>query len=172
MIGEQVKAAIAEQVACPACGSPRRHKDARDIVVRSLFGTLRLTSPRWWHCPCSPQGSRTFSPLAAVLPDRTTPELQYLEAKFAGLASYGLSAKLLAEVLPLGRPLHATVLRRQVLGVAQRLEDELGIERCSFIAGCPGDWEKLACPDLPLVVGLDGGYVPPRLVPRDHAPIP
>jgi hypothetical protein len=94
-----------------------------------------------------------------VLPERTTPELRYLEAKFAGLASYGLSAKLLAEVLPLGRLLHATVLRRQVQGVAQRLEDELGKERCSFIEGCPGDWEKLARPDLPLVVGLDGGYV-------------
>ena len=94
-----------------------------------------------------------------MLPERTTPELPYLEAKFAGLASYGLSAKLLAEVLPLGRPLHATVLRRQVQAVAQRLEDELGEERCSFIEGCPGEWEKLPRPDLPLVVGLDGGYV-------------
>jgi hypothetical protein len=97
--------------------------------------------------------------LAAVLAERTTPELQYLEAKFAGLASYGMSAKLLAEVLPLGRPLHATVLRRQVQAVAQRLEDELGKEQWSFIEGCPAVWEKLACPDLPPVVGLDGSYV-------------
>ena len=68
--------------------------------------------------PCAAHETRTFSPLAAVLAERTTPELQYLEAKFAGLASYGMSAKLLAEVLPLGRPLHATVLRRQVQAVA------------------------------------------------------
>ena len=159
MVSEQVKTAIAEQVECPACGSPRRHKDARDIVVHSLFGTLSLSSPRWWQCSCAVHETRTFSPLAALLPERTTPELQYLEAKFAGLASYGLSAKLLADVLPLGRALHATVLRRQVQGVAQRLEDELGKEQWSFIEGCPGEWEKLPRPDLPLVVGLDGGYV-------------
>src|SRR5438270_3549779 len=65
---------IAEQVACPACGRARRHKDCARIVLRTLFGTLRLRSPRWWHCPCRPQPSRTFSPLAAVLPARTTPE--------------------------------------------------------------------------------------------------
>ena len=42
------------------------------------------------------------------------PELRYLEAKFAGLTSYGLSARLLAEVLPLGRPLQATTVRRHL----------------------------------------------------------
>jgi hypothetical protein len=159
MVSEQVKAAIADRVACPACGSPRRHKDARNIVVHSLFGVLRLASPRWWHCPCSPPESRTFSPLASVLPERATPELQYLEAKFAGLASYGLSAKLLAEVLPLGRPLHATAVRLHAQAVARRLEDELGEEQWNFIEGCPAVWEGLPRPDLPLVVGLDGGYV-------------
>jgi len=128
-------------------------------VVRSLFGAMRLSSPRWWHCPCSGHQARTFSPLAAVLPERSTPELVYLEAKFAGLASYGLSAKLLAEVLPLGRPLHATAVRLHAQAVAQRIEGELGEERCSFIEGCPREWEELPRPDLPLVVGLDGGYV-------------
>jgi hypothetical protein len=159
LVDEQAKAALATQVACPECGRPRRHKDSRTIVVRSLFGTLRLASPRWWHCGCQPQASRTFSPLAAVLPTRVTPELQYLEAKFAGLVSYGLSAQLLGEVLPLGRPLHATAVRHHVQAVAQRLEDELAEERFSFIEGCPRDWAELPRPDLPLVVGLDGGYV-------------
>ena len=71
--------------------------------------------------------------------------------------SYGLSAKLLGELLPLGRTLHATALRRQA--TAQRLEEELGPEQVMFIEGCPGDWEELPRPDLPLTVGLDGGYV-------------
>ena len=159
LVDEQAKAALAGQVACPECGRPRRHKDSRTIVVRSLFGTLRLASPRWWHCGCQPQASRTFSPLAAVLPTRATPELQYLEARFAGLVSYGLSATLLGELLPLGRPLHATAVRHHVQAVAQRLEDELGPEQFSFIDTCQRDWEELPCPDLPLVVGLDGGYV-------------
>ena len=159
LVDEQAKAALATRMACPECGRPRRHKDSRAIVVRSLFGTLRLASPRWWHCDCRPQASRTFSPLAAVLPTRVTPELQYLEAKFAGLVSYGLAAQLLGEVLPLGRVLHATAVRHHVQAVAQRLEDELGPERFSFVEGCPRDWAELPRPDLPLVVGLDGGYV-------------
>jgi hypothetical protein len=159
LVSEQARAAIAEQVACPSCGSSHRHKDSREIVVHSLFGTLRLTSPRWWQCSCSAHDARTFSPLAALLPERARPELQYLEAKFAGLVSYGLSAKLLAEVLPLGRPLHPTVLRRHAQAVAQHLEDELGEERWSFIEGCQRDWEELPRPDMPLTVSLDGGFV-------------
>ena len=42
---------------------------------------------------------------------------------------------------------------------AQRLENELGDEQSSFITGCPAEWAELPRPDLPLVVGLDGGYV-------------
>lgn len=159
VVGEQVAGALAEQAPCPHCARARRHKDARTIVVRSLFGTLRLASPRWLCCPCRPQPARSFSPLAAILPERTTPELAYLEARFAGLVSYGLSARLLDELLPLGRRLHATSLRRQVQAVAQRLEDELGPEQSSFIEGCPAQWGELPRPDLPLTVGLDGGYV-------------
>ena len=97
--------------------------------------------------------------MAALLRERTTPELSYLQARFAGLVSYGLSADLLSEILPLGRALHATTVRRQVQATAQRLEDELGDERPGFITGCPADWAELPRPDLPLVVGLDGGYV-------------
>ena len=157
VVNEQVKATLAAQVACPDCGTPRRHKDGRGIVVRTLFGILRLASPRWWHCSCSTHETRTFSPLAEALPERATPELQYLEAKFAGLASYGLTAKLLAEVLPLGRTLHATAVRHHTQAVAQRLEDELGDEQAVFIDGCPAEWRTLPRPDLPLLVGLDGG---------------
>ena len=159
MVAEQAGAALAKKAACPSCGTTRRHKDYRDIVMRTLFGTLRLPSPRWWHCSCSPHEHRTFSPLAEVLPGRATPELLYLEAKFAGLASYGLSARLLAEVLPLGRPLHATAVRLHTQALAQRLEDELGTEQSSFIEGCQAAWEELPRPGMPIVVGIDGGYV-------------
>jgi hypothetical protein len=159
VVDEQVNAALAAHAACPGCGTPRRHKGAHRIVVRTLFGTLRLPSPRWYHCGCRPQATRTFSPLAAVLPERATPELVYLEAKFAGLMSYGLSARLLDEILPLGRRLHATGVRRHAHAVAQRLEDELGPEQPSFVDGCPAEWGELPRPDLPLTVGLDGGHV-------------
>ncbi len=159
VVDAQVNDALLVQAPCPHCQRPRRHKDTREIVVRSLFGTLRLPSPRWWHCPCRPQAAATFSPLAALVPERTTPELCYLQARFAGLAAYGPAAALLAEVLPLGRRLHATTVRRQTHAVAQRLEGELGDERGSFIDTCQRDREELPRPDLPITVSLDGGYV-------------
>ena len=86
-------------------------------------------------------------------------ELCYLQAKFAALASYRVAATLLAELLPLGRPLHATAVRRHAQAVAERLEDELGPEQPSFIDSCQRDRAALPRPDLPLLVSLDGGYV-------------
>ncbi|MGH3430667.1 MAG: hypothetical protein ACRDQZ_24400, partial [Mycobacteriales bacterium] len=70
MVAHQVSAALSAQVGCPDCGVPRRHKDSRPIVMRTLFGTLRVESPRWWHCGCLPQTNRTFSPLGWILPER------------------------------------------------------------------------------------------------------
>ena len=75
IVAEQVSQCVATRVACPDCGRPRRHKDARTITLRTAFGRLRLQSPRWHHCPCQPQPTETFSPLAEILPERTTPEL-------------------------------------------------------------------------------------------------
>ena len=95
VVEHQVSTALSAQITCPDCGNPRRHKDSRRIVVRTLFGVLRLDSPRWWSCPCALGSARTVSPLAAVLGERITPELSYLQARFAGLVSYGLSADLL-----------------------------------------------------------------------------
>ena len=80
MVAEQVRACLAQHLGCLDCGRARRHKDARTIAVHTLFGVLRLESPRWHHCACGPHATKTFSPLAGVLPERTSPELLYLEA--------------------------------------------------------------------------------------------
>jgi hypothetical protein len=56
-------------------------------VLRTLFGKLRLDSPRLYRCErCSKEEYRSFSPLAELLTDRTAPELAYLENK---VCSYG-----------------------------------------------------------------------------------
>jgi len=130
------------------CGRARAHKDAHPIVVRTLFGTLHLRSPRWHQCPCQPQTTRTFSPLARRCP--SAPHLLYLESKFAGLVSCGLSAKLLAETLPIGRPLYASAVRLPTQASGERLESELGPEQSMFADGCQLDWDELPQPDLPL----------------------
>lgn len=159
IVEQQAAVHLRQQEGCPTCGQRRLHKGAHTIVLRTLFGTVQLRSPRLYHCPCQPQVTRTFSPLAAALPERTTPELVYLETKFAGLMSYGLTINLLQEVLPLGRPLSREGVRAHTHKVAERIDQELGDEQWSFIDGCPRYWAELPRPDLPLTVGIDGGFV-------------
>ena len=40
LVENQVATELATQLGCPDCGLPRRHKDARAIVMRTLFGRL------------------------------------------------------------------------------------------------------------------------------------
>jgi hypothetical protein len=46
VVEHQVSTALSAQIACPNCGNPRRHKDSRRIVMRTVFCVLRLDSPR------------------------------------------------------------------------------------------------------------------------------
>jgi hypothetical protein len=104
-------------------------------------GKLRLNSMRFFHCGCQSHATRTFSPLAQLLTERTAPELQYLETKFASLMSYGLTVDILQEVLPLGKTINAATIRNHVHAVGQRMETGLGNEKAFFIDGCEYDWE-------------------------------
>jgi hypothetical protein len=97
--------------------------------------------------------------LAELLPDRTLPELLFLETKWASLMSYGMTSELLQEVLPIDEPVNAFTLRQHVAEVAERLERKLGDEQFCFIEGCQASWDQLPAPDGPLTVGIDGGYV-------------
>ena len=163
MVAAQVAAFETQQECCSDCGRARRRNGRHEIVYRTPFGKLRLDSPRFYACPCQEAAPRaSISPLAERLPERTAPELAYLESKFAALMSYGLTVDVLAELLPLGEELARTSVRRQVHRVAERVEGELGPEQFAFIEGCQRDWNELPRPDPPLTVGLDGGYVHAR----------
>jgi hypothetical protein len=155
----QMQTYLHQQHHCPHCGKVRHSKGTHHIVFRTVFGALPVESPRLMHCACQPHDTLSFSPLATLLPEHTTPELLYLETKWAALTSYGISVKLLQDVLPLDEPLQAVTIRNHVFTLAERLEDALGDEHGSFIEGCPRDWGELPIPDGPLTVGIDGGYV-------------
>jgi hypothetical protein len=160
MVTHQSTECVTQQLACPDCGRIRSQKGKHQVVFRTLFGTVRLESPRLYHCGCCrAEAPRSFSPLAALLPERTAPELAYLETKFAALISYGLTAELLADVLPTGGAINAAGVYRKVQRVAERLEAELGEEQGPFIEGCQRDWDALPPPGPPITVGLDGGFV-------------
>jgi hypothetical protein len=155
----QMHAYLGQQRVCPQCGKVRRSKGTHHTVFHTVFGVLSVESPRLYHCPCQTPETTTFSPLATLLPERTTPELLFLETKWAALVSYGLTSTLLQDVLPLDEPLHAVTIRNHVLTVAERLEDALGEEQWSFIDSCPTEWAALPMPNGPIMVGIDGGYV-------------
>src|SRR3954447_7142394 len=96
---------------CPVCGRPRRSKGPYPILFRTAFGTVPLASPRFHRCRCQPAQPQTVSPLTALLTEHTAPELLYLETRWASLLSYGLTADLLKEVLPIGRGANVSTIR-------------------------------------------------------------
>ena len=75
------------------------------------------------------------------------------------MISYGLTVELLAEVLPTGGDINVAGVYRNVQGVAERMEAELGEEKWQFIDGCQREWDTLPPPGPPLIVGLDGGFI-------------
>jgi hypothetical protein len=145
---------------CEACGVRRRSKGSTPVVFRTLFGDVRLVSPRLYRCRhCEGSGPATLSPLTALIHSHVAPERLYLEARWGSLVPYAAAAELLADVLPITTGANATTVRQHVLRVAERAEAELPKDRCSFMDGCPADWHDLPIPDGRIVVGLDGGYV-------------
>ena len=145
---------------CPHCGKQRPQKGKHEIIVRTLFGKMKLRSLRLHRCGCEAVSEKTFSPLAELLPERTAPELLYLEAKWSTLLSFGVSTELLQEVLPLGEEINSMSLRSNLHKVAERLEAELGEERTSFLDASPTKTSQpIPAPKPPLTLGLDGAYV-------------
>ncbi len=158
----QVAAYLAKHRACPHCGTQRRLKKSATAPFRTLFGLVSVANPRWYQCACQPQTEKTVRPLTTLLPTRTSPELLYLETKWAALASYGLTVKILHDVLPLDRKHSAVTVRNHTLRVARRKEQMLGPEKAMFVEGCQAERDRLSIPDGPLSVGLDGGIVRAR----------
>ena len=114
MVQEQMAEYLDQQSRCSNCGRTLARKGQHEIVFRTLFGELGLPSPRSYSCPCQKAGRTSFSPLARLLPERTAPELIYLETKFASLVSYGLTVDILNEVLPIGKQMNTRSVRRQL----------------------------------------------------------
>ena len=138
VVAYQATAFVTTRSHCEACGTPLQRKEETTRVLRTLFGTVLLTSPRLHHCRCQTHTATTFRPLTALLTESTTPELLFLETKWASLISYGLTARVLKDFLPLDETLNATTIQNHTLAVAQRCEDELGREAHSSASAPPG----------------------------------
>ena len=155
---QQTSGWIAQHRHCLDCGAALRRNGQHAIVLRTVFGKLNIASPRFYRCCSAGRGRARFSPLA----ERTTPELRYLQTKWAALMSYGMTVGLLKDVVPVSDGLSVAAIRKDVARAAQRLDAELGDERDAFVDDTALDWQQLPDPAGPLVVGIDGGYVHAR----------
>ncbi len=97
----QVKQHIYSHRICNQCQRKLKVKGYTKLVYRTLFGKLKLANPRLYICSCNKDNTKkSINILSAILPERTSPELQYLQTKWSSLVSYGTTSKILEEVLP------------------------------------------------------------------------
>lgn len=145
-------------------GRRLRSKGSYPVTFHTLFGDVRLKSPRYYLPRAEgANGPATISPLRELIPDHIAPERLYLETRWASLVPYAAAAELLADVLSIDCGANATTVRQHALRAARRIERELTEERVSFMQdACPHDWMNLPIPDGRIVIGLDGGYIRDR----------
>jgi len=73
LVEQQAAAFVLRRSQCPACGLPFQIKERTTRTVHTLFGTLTLPSPRFFHCRCQTSQATTFRPLPASLPPPPRP---------------------------------------------------------------------------------------------------
>ena len=58
VVERQVSKSLLLKQACPDCGEPRCTKGNHTLLVRTVFGQIRMKSPRLYHCACRPHETR------------------------------------------------------------------------------------------------------------------
>jgi hypothetical protein len=128
LISKQVQWWLSGQTRCQKCGAALSHKDSRSTVLRTVYGKVTVKSPRLWSCACqetaqTPQ--RVVHPLSKALIRRVTPELEYLEAKWAAHLPYRQASAMLKEVLPLDKGISSSGIRDRILDLGKQLDADI-----------------------------------------------
>ena len=137
VVTAQAAAFVDRHRCCPACGRQLCSKGKYPIVFRTVFGNVTLSSPRFYRCGCQPADSQTFSPLTELFTEHTAPELLYLETRWASLISFGMTAALLKDVLPVADTTNPETVRQHLHKVADRHDADLGSEPASLVDDGP-----------------------------------
>ena len=120
---------------CPLCGRQRACKGHHRIVFCTPFGKLTLDSPRLYRCGCESNTRASFSPLAERLLERRSPELTYLETKFAALVSYGLTLRVCHE--PISLEMHDGARQQQASESDEVQPGQGGSPALCVVGGAP-----------------------------------
>jgi hypothetical protein len=159
VVEAQAAAYVNRHCCCSACHRRLRGKGQYQIVFRTVFGNVALSSPRFYRCGCQPADSKSFSPLTELFTEHTAPELLYLETRWASLISFGLTAALLKDVLPVAGTTNPETVRQHLHRVAARHDADLstsepGLRDDGLAAGKASPISREA-----VIVGIDGGYL-------------
>lgn len=170
IVDAQAQAYSAERRSCHQCGQHQASKGYSPIRFRTAFGDVMVPSLRLYRCRCQAHAkvSKTFSPLNDLFKEHVSPELLYLETRWASLVSFGVTVDLLKDVLPVGTTLNAETIRHHLHGVAQRLSSALKPDTPHGHLISQQSLTELPEPEGPIVVGIDGGYVKNRNTPTRH----
>src|SRR6266540_2239178 len=63
LVEQQASAFLEAHAQCAQCGKALGVKGHDTRTLRTLFGTIPLTSPRLYHCRCQPRQTTTSRPL-------------------------------------------------------------------------------------------------------------
>ena len=159
IVERQAEAYVQAHAHCERCGRRYGLKGHHTLTYRTLFGNSKLSSPRFRSCTCARLARRSsWSPLAQLLTSRTAPELLMAEATWSSLVSYGLSTKVLKNLLPVDETLSASTVRCHTLETAQRLEAELNLQPVET-GEPPPEHDTGVDREAAFTVGIDGGYL-------------
>jgi hypothetical protein len=123
LVEHQCRSIAAAHSFCDECDSRLRIKGWHMRQIRTVFGRVTVASPRIRSCACAKARAGTsFSPLVQLVPARVTPELEYLQVKWAAHLSYGMASELLGEILPLDDSISMSGVKRRVRVVGEALE--------------------------------------------------
>ncbi|TPQ43522.1 ISKra4 family transposase [Cupriavidus pinatubonensis] len=128
LVSMQVDGWLTGQSHCQYCGEALSHKDYRSTVVRTVYGKVTVKSPRLWSCSCqrTVRTSRcVVHPLSKALTTRTTPELKYLQAKWASQMPYRQATAMLKEVLPLEKGISFSGARNRIRTIGKQLDADI-----------------------------------------------
>jgi hypothetical protein len=102
--------------------------DSRSTALRTVYGKMTLKSPRLWSCACQRtvrKPRRVVHSLSKALTNRVTPELEYLQAKWAARLPYRQATAMLKEVLPLDKGISFSVTRDRIYTLGKQLDADI-----------------------------------------------
>ena len=114
VVAQQAREELEQRRACPHCRRRYTTKDSGSTPVSTVFGRVEVPNPRWNRCDCQTEGPQTFRPMRTWLNGQTSPEMLYLETKWASLIPFARATDLLKEVLPVGDLVNAETVRNHL----------------------------------------------------------